>query len=297
MSTKVPDPGTSAVRFGSPPTGIFGAYGFRLTGIGRQLLLPVPSKWPSIHLTQQRVDSGPSASLKIGPEQAIVPLLGGGTAIVDRDPPQAVFKVSHQLSEDELAHPYLGPIAALHAHWLGRQVLHGGALAIGQRAWGILGPRQAGKSSLLAEAVRRGITVMADDLLVVEGKRLFAGPRSLDLRQTAALHFKAGRELGIVGRRGRWRLELDPAPLHLPLAGWIFLEWGPLAGIERLPMVESLRRLLMTRTVKVEASDPAPWLDLAALPTFRYTGPRDWTALAPVFDALLETIAGLETQG
>jgi hypothetical protein len=214
---------------------------------------------------------------------------------VDRHPPQAVFRVPHQLTEDELAHPYLGPIAALHAHWLGRPTLHGGAMVVGDRAWGVLGRRHSGKSTLLAEAVRRGVPVLADDLLVLEGRNVFAGPRSLDLRQPAAVHFGAGRLLGVVGQRERWRVELAPVPPCLPLAGWIFLRWGPDQGTELLGIKDRLAWLAASRTVRVDSSDPAPLLHLAALPAVQITELKQWERLSPLFDSLLETIAGLET--
>lgn len=272
-----------------------GAYGFRLEGAGQRLLLPAEPDWPLIRVIQEVTEPAPAPSLEIGDQHATVPLIGGGTVIVDRRPPQAVFRVAHLLTEDEIAHPYLGPIAALHGHWLGRQTLHGGAMMIGDRAWGILGRRESGKSSLLAEAASRGVPIVADDLLVLEGRNVFAGPRSLDLRRPAALHFGAGRLLGVVGRRERWRMELPPVPLCLPLAGWIFLRWGPGPGIEAIDVSDRLVWLAANRTVRVESSDPAPLLRLAALPAVQLTGAKRWEALSPLFDSLLETIAGLET--
>ena len=271
-----------------------GAYGFRLEGAGQRLLLPVPPEWPLISVIQEVAEASPPPGLEIGDQHATVPLIGGGMAIVDRLPPQAVFRVLDQLTEDEIAHPYLGPIAALHAHWLGRQTFHGGALVVADRAWGVLGGRQAGKSSLLAEAERLGFPVLADDLLVLEGRNVFAGPRSLDLRQPAALHFGAGRPLGVVGQRERWRVDLAPVPLSVPLAGWIFLQWGPPPGTEPIAIRDRLVRLAVSRTVKV-SSDPAPLLRLAALPAVQLTGPKRWETLSPLFEGLLETIAGLET--
>ncbi|MFN2487735.1 MAG: hypothetical protein ABR609_14215 [Acidimicrobiia bacterium] len=272
-----------------------GAYGFRLEGAGQRLLVPAPPDWPLIRVVQEVAEPAPPPSLEIGDQHATVPLIGGGMVTVDRHPPQAVFKVPHHLTEDEIAHPYLGPIAALHAHWLGRQAFHGGAMVVGDRAWGVLGRRQAGKSSLLAEAQRRGVPVLADDLLVFEGRNVFAAPRSLDLRQPAALHFGSGRLLGVVGQRERWRVELTPVPVCLPLAGWIFLRWGPEPGTELIGIRDRLVWLAASRTVKVDSSDPAPLLRLAALPALQLTGLKRWETLSPLFDSLLETIAGLET--
>lgn len=271
-----------------------GAYGFRLAGAGERLLLPAPPDWPLISVVQELADPGPPPKLEIGDEHATVPLIGGGMITIDRQPPKAVFRVPQHLTEDELAHPYIGPVAALHAHWLGRPTLHGGAMVIGDKAWGVLGRRNSGKSSLLAEAVRRRIPVVADDLLVVEGQDVFAGPRSLDLRQSAALHFGAGRLLGIVGQRERWRVELAPVPVRLPLAGWIFLRWGDEPGTNLVGINERLVWLAASRTVRLDSADPAPLLPLAALPAVQVTVLQEWQELPPLFDSLLDTISGLE---
>ena len=286
--------GTTSIESMSSTQSV-GAYGFRLEGAGQRLLLPAPPDWPVIRVMQELKEPAAPPSIEIGDQQAIVPLIGGGMVLIDRHPPQALFKVPHLLTEDELAHPYLGPIAAVHAHWLGRQTFHGGAMVVGDNAWGVLGRREAGKSSLLAEAVRRGIPVMADDLLVVEGLNLFAGPRSLDLRQPAAVHFGAGQLLGVVGQRERWRVELGPVPVCLPLAGWILLRWGSGHGAEPIAVTDRLVWLAASRTVKVASSDPAPLLRLSALPAVQLTGLKEWDTLAPLFESLLETIEGLET--
>lgn len=168
-------------------------------------------------------------------------------------------------------------------------------MVIGDRAWGVIGRREAGKSTLLAEADRRGIAVLADDLLIVDGGDAFAGPRSLDLRETAAEHFGAGRPLGVVGRRERWRIDLGPVAVRVPLAGWIFLRWGsvPLAG--HVAVRERLSWLAANRTVKIDSSDPAALLRLASLPAVELTGLQRWESLAPLFEDLLVAIDRLET--
>jgi hypothetical protein len=278
------------------PAGPVGAYGFRLEGAGRRLLLPAHPNWPSIHVEQQveNVSGQAPPHLQIDDTQATVPLIGGGRIDIFRRPPRAVFRLSHELTEDQIAHPYLGPIASVHAHWLGRQTFHGGTIMVGNGAWGVLGRREAGKSSLLAEAVRRGIAVLADDLLVLEGQSVFAGPRSLDLREAAADHFDVGRPLGVVGQRERWRVELPPVPPSLPLVGWVFLRWGPAPRMEVLGLRDRLVRLASNRTVRVGSADPAPLLSLATLPAVQVTATKRWENLPGLFGSLLDTIAGLE---
>lgn len=273
---------------------LVGAYGFRLEGAGRRLLLPAQREWPAIRVSLDIVESAAPPALEIGSERAIVPLIGGGEVLIERHPRTAVFRLPHELTEDQIAHPYLGPIASVHAHWLGRQTFHGGAIVVGNGAWCVLGRREAGKSSLLAEAVCRGVPVLADDLLVLEGLNVFAGPRSLDLRETAAAYFGLGRPLGVVGQRERWRVELAPVLPSVPLAGWVFLRWGPQVSADMLGLRERLARLAGNRTVRVHAEDPAPLLHLAALPAVELTAVRRWDALPELFESLLVAIAGME---
>ena len=90
------------------------------------------------------------------------------------------------LSADELVHPFLAPAAALFAHWHGREGLHGGALALGGTAWGVIGDRLGGKSSLLAALAVSGTDVVCDDVLVLDGREVYPGPRTVDLREDAA---------------------------------------------------------------------------------------------------------------
>ena len=272
-----------------------GAYGFRLEGAGQRLLLPAQPGWPSIRLSQEIVERVAPPALEIGSEHATVPLICGGKILIDRDPPAATLKLPHRLTEDQIAHPYLSPIASVHAHWLGRQTFHGGGIVIEERAWGVLGQREAGKSSLLAEAVRQGVPVLTDDLLVTDGPNVFAGPRSVDLREPAAHHFGVGRPLGVVGRRERWRVELPTVPPSFPLAGWVFLRWGQTPGAKTLGLKDRLSRLAANRTVRVGSADPGPLLRLAALPALELTAVKRWDALPDLFESLLEAIVGLES--
>ena len=130
------------------------------------------------------------------------------------------------MSDQALVHPYLAPAAAVIARWLGREPFHAGAFALDGGAWGVLGEREAGKSSLLAWLSLQGRSVVCDDMLVVAGDTVFAGPRSVDLRRETAVRLGAGEELGMIGARERWRVGLPPIEPEVPLAGWVFLEWG-----------------------------------------------------------------------
>ena len=54
------------------------------------------------------------------------------------------------------------------------------ALAVGGRALGVVGTREAGKSSTLAWLAVAGTEVLCDDLLVIDGQSTFKGPRTID---------------------------------------------------------------------------------------------------------------------
>jgi hypothetical protein len=271
-----------------------GAYGFRLGGLGAddRLLLPVPLDWPSIevsHLVEPDV-RGPERTL-ITEDRAEVPLKGGGVVLVERTPPQACFVLDRRLTPDELAHPYLAPVAGLHAHWLGRLAFHGGALVVDGRAWVVLGRRGSGKSSLLAAAALRGVPVLADDLLVTHDRLAFAGPRSIDLRNPAADHLKHGTWLGIVGERERWRLELGSVPAEVELGGWVFLRWGDRVTVRTVRPGDRLASLAANRTVRVPPGRLSALLKLVALPALELTRPRTWQDHDAALEAVLAAIA------
>ena len=123
---------------------------------------------------------------------------------IRRHPGSAVFTVRKPLTAEELVHPYLTPVAAVAAHWHGRESFHAGAVAIGGSAWALVGDRHTGKSSLLAALALRGVDIVCDDVLVVAGKEAFVGPRTVDLRQDAPAVLGTGVDIGIAGARERW---------------------------------------------------------------------------------------------
>jgi hypothetical protein len=133
--------------------------------------------------------------------------------------------------------------------------------------------------------------VMSDDVLIIDGDDVLAGPRSVDLRADAAHRLAAGEPLGHVGARERWRLALPPVAPRLPLRGWITLRWGPEVAVEPVRGHARLAGLLPHQGVRVGASDPAGFLRLSELPQWRLTRPRDWDALDRVREELLAALA------
>jgi hypothetical protein len=255
-----------------------GAYGLWLEGLdgAASLLSEADPSWPRL-LVETRlgpIDDDPD---EVGPNHASLRLRTGGRIFLDRPDGLATISTPNPLEAFEIVHPYLAPAAAVMSYWLGRESFHGGAIQVGDVAWGVIGDRDSGKSTLLAHFVEQNVC--------------FAGPRSVDLRRSAAEHMGGAEELGVVGARERWRVQLDPVPPQLRLAGWIFLEWGelgitPVIGARRLELLGQHRGLL------IPPGDPSLLLDLTALPSFVLSRPRRWDSLTQCADLLLGHIRG-----
>ena len=256
-----------------------GAYGLRLVGDApdSSLLVSVSPDAPEIRI--ERRAGTVEVDNVVSTDSATVPLLGGGGLALQRLPATATITTPRPISDDELAHPYLAPIAAVHSHWLGRAAFHAGGIVVGDSVWGVIGEREAGKSTLLAAVHRIGGGIVADDLLVTEGETVFAGPRTLDLRQGAAEWLGQTRSLGVAGARERWRLDLDPVESPLRLAGWVVPSWG--TRIEVIPNggAAAAHHLAGARSVTGLRISPRAFMAAAARPTVEMVRPRDFSQL------------------
>jgi len=262
-----------------PPIGS-GAYGLRLGGVSAaDLLVPAPPDWPLLQL-DVTVANRPLGTESITEERAQLRLRTGGRLEVDRARGRATFVVPRQLSDDEMVHPFLAPAAAVMAHWLKRPCFHAGAFMANDRVWGLLGDRELGKSTTLAWLALNGHSVIADDIVVLnERGDVYAGPRSIDLREDSAVQLGVGNSLGTVGARERWRLKLATSAAVAPFGGWFFLAWGRRLEGTRLSGSECLMRLMRQRTLRIRPTDPAHLLELAALPAWEIHRPRGWGSL------------------
>ncbi len=267
-----------------------GAYGLRLSGDAPRstLLAPVAEDAPEIVITR-RIGAG-GVPNTVDDDSATVPLLDGGSLELDRATRSARLTTRRPITDDELAHPYLAPIAAVHSHWLGRAAFHAGAIAVAGRTWGVIGERQAGKSTLLAAVASEGGVVLADDLLVMAGGDVFCGPRTLDLREEAARWFGGTRSLGMAGARERWRLDLGPAPAAAPLAGWIVPGWSEEISIRRRPGAAAAHHIAPARSVTGISIDPEAFLAAASHPVVEFDRPRDLAQIAIGVRELLEEL-------
>jgi hypothetical protein len=269
-----------------------GAYGLRIEGLdgASRLLVPVPEAWPRLRLEHEPTDPGPVRD-GISNDSARMTLAGGGMIEVERPRGLATIRTSRRLDAAALVHPYLAPIAAVLAYWHRHESFHGAAIVVDGGAWGLLGGRHDGKSSLAAWMALHGGDVLCDDMIVVDGSNAFTGPRSLDLRGEAAEHLGAGEPLGVVGARERWRLELPQRGASVPLRGWVFLAWADRVELGELPPAGRLSGLSAHRGIRVPPNNPVLLLELAALPAWRFARPRAWEQLGSSCDLLLEALS------
>jgi hypothetical protein len=285
----------------SPRPGLYG-FALLLEEPDEQIssrLTPAPADWPPLRLRRMvepadRLPSMPTdavaGELRMDEQSASIQL-SGGMAIMDRDAHEVCFRTPAAVSVDELVHPMLGHAALAFSYWMGRESFHAGVFLCAGGAWALLGKRGAGKSSTLAWLVRNGEAIVADDLLILDGRTAFVGPRTIDLPSASASHLSWGGDLEHVRNGLRQRLPLNPlAPEHR-LMGWVSLSWGdevrmtPVAAPERIPLL--IEHGHQPRGV-------ANWsniLDLASLPTFALSRPHSLESLAPAGELLLATIA------
>jgi hypothetical protein len=275
-----------------------GAYGIRLRGLeaAAELLVPVDGRAPA-YLVESKVRRSQPRPEHVDDDRAELRLRSGGRVLIDRRAGRACFEVHHRLRPDELVHPYLAPAAAVIGHWLGRESVHAGAFAVDGRALGVVGTRGAGKSSTLAWLALGGGEVLCDDLLVIDGRATFAGPRSIDLREDAAARLGAGEPIGVTGARERWRLRLAPTSDGHVLAGFVLLAWGDNVTVRALAASERLERLAPQRGLRLEPTRHDALLDLASLPAWEISRPRNWASLPEAGRRLLELASTAPTAG
>jgi hypothetical protein len=275
-----------------PGGGDRGAYGLRITGIDADaMLVPAGLDWPHLRIVVS-VEDSPLTEELLTEDRADLRLRTGGRVAVDRATGVARFIVLRPLTDHELVHPFLAPAAAVMAHWLDRPCFHAGAFVSDGGVWAVVGDRESGKSSMLAWLALHSHAVVADDILVLDnGGGVYAGPRSIDLREETADRLGVGEPLGRIGARSRWRMSLPPIQEQLPFRGWFFLEWNDVLEMTRLRGSDCLTRLLQQLTVRMRPPRPEAMLELSALPAWELRRPRDWPLFDEAAHLLLETAA------
>lgn len=229
--------------------------------------------------------------LPLPPERdgtCVLNLTGGGWLGVDAMERTITFATPAPLTDEGIVHPGLSPAVAFIAWLAGQPTMHACAVIHEGGAWALLANRGGGKSTTGALLVRRGLELLTDDLLVIDGGVALAGPASIDLRQGPGERLGA-TPLGRVGSRERWRSPVPVKTLSAPLRGFVVLDWlaeGP-PVVETLPAADRLAQIAAHRSF---TCSPDQLLDLMALPVLSFRRPQDLDAADASLDVLLEAL-------
>lgn len=254
-----------------------GAYGFRLEaaepGVRLPDLVPVNDAAPKVRISW-RQGGVEENRLQADDDSLIIAVRDTVRITIDRATRDVSVVMVAKPTPHAIVHPVSTTALAALARLRGDPTLHAGAVLLDDAAYGVFGPQRAGKSTTLALFARRGFPVVADDLLVFNGTRVFAGPSCIDLRADVATRFPEAVPLGIIGARERFRLPTTPAPPAVPLAGLFLLDWQTSPGVSVSP-VSTAERLRLIHSLDYAGflglPRPGGLLDLLALPMWRCT--------------------------
>lgn len=271
------------------------AYGLRLAGPlvddGLRSLLPAGvAPWPQVEV---RWEAAPAtANEHLDDDGATLRCPFGGQLVADRRALTATFQRPSRPDHHVVAHPGLTGVGMVFARWLGRSAFHGGTILLDGEAWGLLAAKGGGKTTTLAALHLAGHKVLADDILVLDGSTAFTGPRTLDLRPSAADRLEG--DFGVISVRGaeRRRMVLGPTVTSAPFRGWIYLDLAAGVVTEAVPPAVRLARLAEHLAVRLAPRDPAAFLELVTLPAYRIGRPLSWEALPDVVAAIEAVTAG-----
>ncbi len=276
----------------------WGMYGLEMTGFDApsEILVQLPAGSPRVRVVREMIHVDDPAGnghrpgeMRFDDGAAELWLTAEESVELVRSTMTVRVRTRERVDDDGLAHPYLGLPSAAANRWLGRQVLHGGAFLREGVCWGVLGAKEAGKSSTLGLVHREGAQVLSDDLLVLDGQTLFSGPRCVDLRDDPAT-LLGGEEVRTVGGRRRWRLRPAAGPPEVQLGGLVHLAWGTNVAVEPMRPEDRLTALFEHLVFLPDTTDGIALLELATLPTVRFTRPQSLegasTAVAQLLAAL-----------
>jgi hypothetical protein len=231
----------------------------------------------------------------VSPERVLLGRRGAAVLDVRRDPPTITLDFPDPVAPEAIVHPLLTPPIAILARWRGDLTLHAGAFLADGRAWGVIGEREAGKSTTLARLAERGCPILADDLLVLDQTTVYAGPACIDLRPDVAELIPGTQFLGDIAGRPRHRLSAPAAPAKAELGGFFLLDWSEeeTVAVEPLDAQETLRIIYGQEYIGLlGAADPKKILELLGMPAWRVRRPADWRISGEVLDRILEVTGG-----
>ena len=232
----------------------------------------------------------PLARQEISEDHAALTVNVSGMAVIDRSAQATTLILAAPPTPEAMVHPHLGATAIMHAHWTGGTSFHAGAFLWHDGVWGVLGDRERGKSSTLAWLQAQDVGIVSDDLVVLDGPDVLAGPRCLDLREGAAKRFSLGDFVAGAGDRDRWRVRLDAVPSRAPLRGWIDLRWGDAIAVEPVEVRQRFAQLAPHRGLRVVEPPAVAWMHAVTQPMFTFTRPRSWSRLDSGMRRLLEAL-------
>ncbi len=264
-------------------------YGLRIDGIdGAARYLRPAGDEPAVSVRQQTGFAGPRGAEELTETAARLHLSDGvGVAVLDRATLSVTLQVAEAYPAEALLHPMLSSSIAVLSRWLGRDSFHAGVFVIDGVAWVMTGDKGGGKSTTLGYLAGQGVPVLADDLAVESGGRIFTGPGFIDLRTEATVAVSGGRDLGVLGARARTRLDVRNAgAASYPLGGWIQLAWSDELALAPVPVAERFALLYRNSAVQRPPTDPASYLRHAARPFYRLTRPRQLSQLPAVLELL-----------
>lgn len=238
-------------------------------------------------------DAARSPLERITDAEALLPLGDGGTAHVDRTTSTTTLRTPASLTDREVVHPYLSSTAVVTALWRGFPALHAGAVLIDGGVFAVLGERGAGKSTAVWSLLQAGALHVSDDIVVVRDAGVLPGPRCVDLRRPAAHRLGVGEDLGVVGRRERWRVAVaGDLPADLPLRGFVHLAWSPdgRTSVEPVALAERLPAVAAAFAARVPRHPPRSIMQLAAVPAVRWSRPQDLDHVHDAAAALVSAV-------
>lgn len=263
-----------------------------MVDLAGDLLGPSHPEWPVVEIEWADALPDDPEDGWISATGALLTLRSGGHAAFERHPRRARFHKPRPADGHDLAHPCLASAGVVFARWEGRVALHAGAVLFDGVAWGLLGESEAGKSTTLAELAEAGHTILCDDILVLEGRQAFCGPRTIDLRHESAERFEPANQLITVRQGQRRRMLLPPAPATAPFGGFVLLGVGDTVSVTPVPPVERLGALSEHLTLLQAGLPPAGLLEVVGLPMWRVNRSRAWSDLPLLLDRLRTTCGG-----
>jgi hypothetical protein len=201
-------------------------------------------------------------------------------------------------SEAQVSLFLLGAVWAALLHQRGAFALHAGVVADGEGTIAFCGPRGAGKSSAVAQLLRRGHTLVSDDLTrldVREGAPPLVWPSTRRVKLTVEAVAAVGAPAPSPAPPmpdGKlhlpWTAEMPPEPL--PLRALYALSWGEPPRAARLRGHEAVAAVAAGATYRPELVEPAEgparhWIHCTRIAQqvaiHEFVRPRDWSAVLP----------------